>query len=385
MSAAITPFTVTISDAEIDDLRRRLTATRWPDAETTGDWNQGIPLAYTQELCRYWAQDYDMQRLATRLNAWPQFRTTIDGLGIHFIHAHSAHPNARPLLITHGWPGSVVEFLKVIGPLTDPVAHGGNAADAFHVVCPSLPGYGFSDKPRASGWGAERIARAWGTLMQRLGYASYYAQGGDWGALVTTSIGQQDTANCRGIHINMPIVAPDMETLSSLTPLEQSALAGMQYYNDWDSGYSKQQGTRPQTLGYGLADSPSGQLAWILEKFHAWTDCGEAEARHPENALTRDEMIDNVMVYWLGNSAASSARLYWESFAKPNLEPLHIPVGASIFPKEIFRSSRRWAEKRFLKLVHWNELPKGGHFAAFEQPEVFVGELRDCFRVMDTL
>jgi pimeloyl-ACP methyl ester carboxylesterase len=385
MSDVITPFSLSITSDAIADLRQRLAATRWPDAETTGDWNQGIPLAYTQDVCRYWAQSYDMQRLATRLNAWPQFRTTIDGLGIHFIHARSPHANARPLLITHGWPGSVVEFLKVIGPLTDPVAHGGNAADAFHVVCPSLPGYGFSDKPRESGWGVDRIARAWGVLMQRLGYPRYYAQGGDWGAMVTSSIGQQDTTNCLGIHLNMPIVAPDMDTLSSLTPLEQSALAGMQYYNDWDSGYSKQQGTRPQTLGYGLADSPSGQLAWILEKFHAWTDCGEGEARHPENALTRDEMLDNVMVYWLSNSAASSARLYWESFSKPNLEPIHIPVGASIFPKEIFRSSRRWAEKRFPKLAHWNELPKGGHFAAFEQPEAFVGEVRDCFRAMDAL
>jgi len=382
VSADITPFRLVIDDAAIDDLRRRLAATRWPNAETTGDWNQGIPLDYTRALCRYWERDYDMQRLATRLNAWPQFRTTIDGLGIHCVHARSPHADARPLLITHGWPGSVVEFLKVLGPLTDPTAHGGSAADAFHVVCPSLPGYGFSDKPRTAGWGADRIAGAWGELMERLGYARYFAQGGDWGAMITTRIGQLDLRRCAGIHLNMPIVAPDMDTLNSLTPQEQSALAGMQHYNDWDSGYSKQQSTRPQTLGYALADSPAGQAAWIVEKFWAWTDCGEGAARDPANALSRDEMLDNVMVYWLGNSAASSARLYWESFARPNMDPVPVPVGASIFPKEIFRSSRRWAEKRFPRLVHWNELPKGGHFAAFEQPEAFVGELRACFGAM---
>lgn len=375
-------FQVRIDESTVADLRRRLAATRWPDAETTGDWNQGVPLAYTQALCRYWEQDYDMQRVATRLNAWPQFRTPIDGLGIHFIHARSPHPQAVPVLITHGWPGSVVEFLKVIGPLTDPPAHGAAAEDAFHIVCPSLPGYGFSDKPREHGWGAERIARAWGELMRGLGYPRYFAQGGDWGALVTTSIAQQDTAGCRGIHLNMPIVAPDMETMNSLTPLEQSALAGMQHYNEWDSGYSKQQSTRPQTLGYALADSPAGQAAWIVEKFWSWTDCGEGSARHPETVLSRDELLDNVMSYWLTNSAASSARLYWESFARPNMDPVTIPVGASIFPKEIFRSSRRWAEKRFLDLRYWNELPKGGHFAAFEQPQAFVGELRACFRTM---
>jgi pimeloyl-ACP methyl ester carboxylesterase len=382
MSSEITPFEVRIDNATIEDLRRRLAATRWPDGETTGDWSQGIPLAYTRELCRHWQHDYDMQRVATRLNTWPQFRTRIDGLGIHFIHARSPHPQAVPLVITHGWPGSVVEFLEVIGPLTDPLAHGGKAEDAFHVVCPSLPGYGFSDKPREAGWGVERIARAWGELMERSGYPRYFAQGGDWGAMVTASIAQQDTTRCRGIHLNMPIVAPDMETMSSLTAQEQSALAGMQHYNEWDSGYSKQQSTRPQTLGYALADSPSGQAAWIVEKFWSWTDCGEGPTQHPENVLSRDELLDNVMVYWLGNAAASSARLYWESFSRPNLDPITIPVGASIYPKEIFRTSRRWAEKRFLNLAYWNEMPKGGHFAAFEQPEAFVAELRACFRAM---
>ena len=382
MSEAITPFTVEIQDAQIEDLHRRLAATRWPDAETTGDWNQGIPLAYMQEVCAYWASQYDMRRVAARLNALPQFRTEIDGLRIHFLHARSPHADALPLVMTHGWPGSVVEFLKVIGPLTDPTRHGGKAEDAFHVVCPSLPGYGFSDKPREPGWDATRIGRTWGKLMQRLGYTSWVAQGGDWGAMVTTSIAQTETAHCRGAHVNMPIVAPDLETMNDLSELEQSALAGMHHYGEWDSGYSKQQSTRPQTLGYGLADSPAGQAAWILEKFWAWTDCGDGHHRHPELVLERDELLDNVMVYWLTNSAASSARLYWESFRSPNMEPVTIPMGASIFPREIFRASRRWAEKRFTKLVYWNELERGGHFAAFEQPELFVGELRACFRAM---
>jgi len=382
MSDAITPFKVEITGAEIEDLRRRLAATRWPDAETTGDWSQGIPLAYMQDVCAYWATQYDMQRVATRLNAFAQFRTEIDGLGIHFLHVRSPHADALPLVMTHGWPGSVIEFLKVIEALADPTRHGGEAKDAFHVVCPALPGYGFSDKPAASGWGVERIGRAWGQLMQRLGYDSYVAQGGDWGAMVTTSMAQTETAHCRGVHLNMPIVVPDMDTMHELTELEQSALAGMHHYNEHDSGYSKQQSTRPQTLGYGLADSPAGQAAWIVEKFWAWTDCGDGEHRHPESVLSRDELLDNVMMYWLTNSSASSARLYWESFRTPNIHPVTIPMGASIFPKEIFRTSRRWAEKRFTQLVYWNEMQRGGHFAAFEQPELFVGELRACFRAM---
>jgi pimeloyl-ACP methyl ester carboxylesterase len=288
----------------------------------------------------------------------------------------SPHANALPLVITHGWPGSVVEFLKVIGPLTDPTAHGGEARDAFHVVCPTLPGYGFSDKPTRAGWGVQRIADAWASLMARLGYARYAAQGGDWGAMVTTCIGAQDPQHCAGIHLNMPIVAPDPATLNDLTPAEQSALAGMQHYQQWDSGYSKQQSTRPQTLGFGLVDSPAGQAAWILEKFWAWTDCNG----HPENVLTRDELLDNVMLYWLPAAGASSARLYWESFGKPPFDPVTVPVGCSIFPKEIFRSSKRWAEKRFANLVYWNELERGGHFAAFEQPDAYVAEVRACFR-----
>jgi pimeloyl-ACP methyl ester carboxylesterase len=378
MSDEIRPFKIHIDDAELADLKRRLRATRWPDAQTVGDWGQGIPLHYVQKVCDYWAHEYDWRKTEARLNALPQSQTDLDGVSIHFLHIRSRHDDALPLVLTHGWPGSIIEFLKIIPALTDPTAHGGQASDAFHVVCPSLPGYGFSGKPKQSGWTVEKIARAWSELMLRLGYQRYYAQGGDWGAVVTTAIALQDTEHCHGVHLNMPVVRPDLSTMDSLTEEEKDGLAGMQHYQDWDSGYSKQQGTRPQSLGYGLADSPAGQAAWILEKFWAWTDCDG----HPENALTRDEMLDDVMLYWLPNAAASSARLYWESFNKINYDPVRIPVGCSVFPKEIFRVSRRWAQKRYPNLVYWNRLDKGGHFAAFEQPELFVHELRACFRKM---
>ena len=376
MPPAIQPFRIAASDAALDDLRRRLRATRWPERETVDDWSQGIPLAYVQDVCAYWAEKYDWRAREARLNRFAQFRSELDGLGIHFVHVRSPHADALPLVITHGWPGSIVEFHKVIEPLTNPTVHGGEAKDAFHVVCPSLPGYGFSDKPARAGWKVERIADAWAQLMGRLGYARYVAQGGDWGAMVTTRIGIQDEAHCAAIHLNMPIAPPDPATLADLTEREKSALAGMQHYQEWDSGYSKQQSTRPQTVGYGLVDSPAGQAAWILEKFWAWTDCNG----HPENVLGRDELLDNVMLYWLPGTAASSARLYWESFRTPSLDPVRIPVGCSIFPKEIFRTSRRWAEKRFERLIHFEEMEKGGHFAAFEQPELYVREVRACFR-----
>ncbi|CAG1006206.1 epoxide hydrolase [Myxococcaceae bacterium] len=374
--AAIVPFRIRIPTDDLDDLRRRLRTTRWPDRETVDDWSQGIPLAYVKEVCAYWADGYDWRAREARINAFPQFRTAVEGLGIHFLHVRSPHPDALPLVVTHGWPGSIVEFLEVIGPLANPTAHGGDARDAFHVVCPAIPGYGFSDKPRESGWDVRRIAAAWSVLMARLGYARYVAQGGDWGALITTCIGIQDPEHCAGIHLNMPIVPPDPATLANLTAEEQSALAAMKHYQDWDSGYSKQQSTRPQTIGYGLVDSPAAQAAWILEKFWSWTDCDG----HPENVLSRDALLDNVMFYWLPAAGASSARLYWESFTKPPMDPVRVPVSCSIFPKEIFRSSRRWAEKRFEKLVYWNELAKGGHFAAFERPADFVAEVRAAFR-----
>jgi pimeloyl-ACP methyl ester carboxylesterase len=374
----ITPFRVHATDEQLSDLRDRLHRTRWPEAETVDDWSQGIPLAYTQELCGYWADEYDWRAREARLNSFAQFRTEIDGLGIHFLHVRSRDDDAFPVVLTHGWPGSVVEFLQSIGPLTDPTAHGADAADAFHVVVPSLPGYGFSDKPSRHGWNVERIAGCWAQLMARLGYSRYGAQGGDWGAMVTTSLALLDPAHVAGIHLNMPVAVPDPASLEDLTPAEQAALARLGEYDQWGSGYSKQQSTRPQTIGYALVDSPAGQCAWIVEKFWAWTDCGG----HLENAVGRDDLLDNVMLYWLPGTAASSARLYWESFRNAKLDPVAAPTGCSIFPYEILPTSRRWAERRFADIRYWNELDRGGHFAAFEQPDVFVSELRSFFRLV---
>jgi pimeloyl-ACP methyl ester carboxylesterase len=375
MSDDIRPFTLAIGEAELADLHRRLDATRWPEPETVDDWSQGAPLAKVRALCEHWRHRYDWRRCEARLNGLGQFKTEIDGLGVHFLHVRSPNPNALPLVITHGWPGSVIEFMKVIGPLTDPVAHGGSASDAFHVVAPSLPGYGFSDKPARAGWGVARVAAAWASLMDRLGYDRWVAQGGDWGAVVTTAIGLARPPGCAAIHVNMPIVRPGPEDMGNLTAAEQAALAAIAYYQDKDSGYAKQQGTRPQTLGYGLLDSPVAQAAWVYEKMWAWTDNNGA----PEDALSLDEMLDNIMLYWLPGTGASSARLYWESLGNANDAKLELPVGVSIYPREIFRPSRRWAEKRMTNIIHWNELPRGGHFAAWEEPDLFVQELRECF------
>ena len=379
MSNAITPFRIAVGDDVLDDLKARLRRTRWPEAELVDDWSQGAPLKWIQEVCRYWAETYDWRRRESLLNRFAQFTTAIDGLDIHFVHARSPHPKALPLIITHGWPGSIVEFHKVIEPLVDPTAHGGDAADAFHVVCPSLPGFGFSGRPKATGWGVDRIATAWAVLMDRLGYARYGAQGGDWGSAVTTSLGAQDPAHCAGIYITLAMAArPKVE--GEPTPEEARALKGIKYYADWDSGYSKQQSTRPQTVGYALTDSPCGQAAWILEKFWAWTDCDG----HPENALTRDELLDNVMLYWVTATAASSARLYWESFGPDRRKPhtVTVPTGVAVFPKEIVPPVRRWMEDRYSNIRHWSEMPKGGHFAAFEQPELFIRDVRAFFRTL---
>ena len=371
---AIRPFRIETPTADLADLRRRLRATRWPDAEIVEDWSQGIPRAYVRELAEYWAERYDWPARARALNRFDQFTTTIDGLDIHFIHQRSPHPDALPLLITHGWPGSIVEFHKVIEPLVDPVVHGGSATDAFHVVCPSLPGYGFSGKPTGPGWGVEKIAEVWDGLMARLGYKRYGAQGGDWGAAVTTQIGRNG-GGCVAIHLNMPIARPTVEARNNPTAEDKEALAALAYYRRWDSGYSKQQSTRPQTVGYGLADSPVGQLAWIMEKFQAWTDCDG----HPENALDRDEMLDNVMLYWLTGSATSSARLYWESFGRFAGEGrVMLPTGVAAFPREILRAPRAWCEEAY-NVTHWSVMPRGGHFAAFEQPEAFVKDVRYFF------
>ncbi|MBH80243.1 MAG: epoxide hydrolase [Gammaproteobacteria bacterium] len=374
---AIKPFSIHVADSDLQDLDQRLALARFPEKETPHDWSQGVPLEYMREVVDYWRDDYDWRRAESRINAFDQFTAEIDGLDIHFLHVRSEEPNALPLVLTHGWPGSIVEFLKVIEPLTNPAAHGGDSGDAFHVVCPALPGYGFSGKPAGTGWGVEKIASTWAVLMERLGYDRYVAQGGDWGSAVTTALGVADPKHCAAIHLNMVSAFPDPDTMDNLTELEQGAIAALKHYQDWDSGYSKQQSTRPQTLGYALVDSPVGQAAWILEKFWAWTDCDG----HPENVLSRDEMLDNIMLYWLTGSGASSARLYWESFGSFGAtKEITTPTGCSIFPKEIARCSRRWAEKRYTNIIHWNELDKGGHFAAFEQPELFVGEVRNCFR-----
>jgi len=380
MSNEILPFKLAVSDFDLENLRNRLRQTRWPDRETCLGWDQGLPLEYAKELVQYWINQYDWRRIESILNGWTQCTTEINGVDIHFIHERSTHGNARPLIMSHGWPGSIVEFHKVIDPLVNPTAHGGSAEDAFHVVVPSLPGYGFSGKPETVGTSVEVIGRMWGELMARLGYENYFAQGGDWGSIITHSMGLTETEHCAGIHVNLPIVPVDPETLDQLTTQERSAVDAWKYYKQWDSGYAKQQSTRPQTLAYGLADSPVGQMAWIVEKFYAWVDCEVDGVKHVENVLTKDELLDNVMVYWLNNCAASSARLYWESFAKSSLEIISIPAGCSVFPQEIFRCSRRWAEKRFAKLIHFGELKKGGHFAAIEQPETFVREVRECFR-----
>ncbi len=379
MSETIRDFRVEISQAELDDLQQRLAQTRFPEAETVDDWSQGIPLDYVRSVAEYWRDNYDWHRCEAMLNQYPHHITEIDGVDIHFMHIRSPEPSARPLIMTHGWPGSIVEFMDVIGPLTDPANHGGDAEDAFHLVIPSLPGYGFSGKPSVAGWNVEKIAETWDVLMERLGYDRYFAQGGDWGAIVTSVIGVQNRGRCAGIHINLVVVgAPPDEVMNDPTPEEAAGLQHFANYQVSGAGYAEIQRTKPQTLGYGLADSPVGQMAWIMEKFQGWSD----GAMLPDDSFDRDRLLDNVMLYWLNNSGASSARLYWHSFAGPNVEPVDMPTGCSIFPNEIVLPSRRWAEKRFKNIAYWGTPPKGGHFAAMEVPELFVGEVRDCFGSM---
>ncbi|MFC0589353.1 epoxide hydrolase family protein [Novosphingobium aquiterrae] len=374
----IRPFTLNVAQPHLDDLKQRIAQTRWAERETVEDWSQGAPLDAVKDLLGYWRKDYDWRRCEARLNALGQFVTEIDGLDIHFLHVRSPHPEAMPLIMTHGWPGSVIEFMGVIEQLADPVKFGGRAEDAFHVVAPSLPGFGFSGKPAEKGWGVERIARAWGDLMARLGYSRWVAQGGDWGSAVTTSIGVQHLPGCVGIHLNMPIGRPTAEDLQSPNAAELKALTALKHYQDWDSGYSTQQRTRPQTVGYGLVDSPVGLAAWIFEKMWAWTD----NQGSPYDALSRDAILDNIMLYWLPATGASSARLYWESFASFVPQEIALPVAVSAYPKEILPTPRKWAERNYKRLVHWGEMEKGGHFAAWEQPEAFVNELRTAFALM---
>ena len=385
-TAAIRPFQVNVPEKELVDLRQRIAATRWPDREPVTDRSQGAQLAKIQALVRYWGTGYDWRKAEARLNALPQFVTKIDGLDIHFIHVRSRHPNALPLMMTHGWPGSIFELVKVIGPLTDPTAHGGRAEDAFDLVVPSMPGYGFSGKPQSTGWNPDHIARAWDELMRRLGYKRYVSQGGDWGAVISDVMARQAPPGLLGIHINMPATVPPeiAKVLASggpapagLSPEEKIAFDGMDALYKKGSGYALMMVTRPQTLGYSLADSPVGLIAWFYDKFADWTYSGG----DPEKVLTRDEMLDDITLYWLTNTGTSSAQLYWENNANNfNAVDISIPAAITVFPGEIYRAPRSWAERAYHKLIYFHTVDKGGHFAAWEQPELFATEIRAAFK-----
>jgi epoxide hydrolase len=376
----IESFRIGVDDSVLEDLRARLAQTRFPDQIDGSGWGYGFSLDYLRELVEYWRDVYDWRAAEARLNQLAQFRTTIDGQSIHFIHARSARAESVPLLLMHGWPGSVVEFLDVMAPLTNPEAHGGGAADGFHVVVPSLPGYGFSEPTRTPGWDPWRVATAFVELMSRLGYARYCAQGGDWGAQVATRIADLDPEHCAAIHLNMPI-GERPEDPVPLTDHEKADLAAMQQFQREESGYALEQSTKPQTLGVALNDSPAGLLAWIVEKFRTWSDCdGE-----PERVFTRDQLLTNVMTYWVTQTITSSARLYWElrhgSSAKRGPGFVGVPTGIARYPKEVIRFPRAWVERRY-NVTHWAEMPRGGHFAAMEQPALFVDDLRRFFRTV---
>lgn len=372
-------YRIDIPESALDDLRDRLSRARWPEPATVDGWVQGVPLDYARELCEYWRTRYDWRAVEGELNALPQFRTVLDGGGddsvdIWFLHVRSRHANALPLLLTHGWPGSVVEFLDVIDALTDPP----DPQDAFHVVVPALPGYGFSGKPTTSGWGAERVATAWAQLMDRLGYQRYGAHGGDWGSVITAALATGIPEAVVGIHLTMPLAEHPADEGGDLTAEEKAAQQAYRNFVRFGSGYAHEQSTRPQTIGYGLVDSPVALLTWIVEKFWEWTD----NAGDLGNVISRDRLLDNVMLYWLPATGASAARLYWESYWRRRLDPVSVPTGVTLFPKEINRIPRSWAERRFTDLRYWSEPETGGHFAALEQPEVFVEELRAFFRLV---
>jgi len=378
----VRPFRIEYSQESWDDLRDRLAHARWPENETVDDWSQGLPLAVARDMCAYWLDAYDWRARQGRLNSFAQFTMDVDGVEIHFVHVRSTRADATPLVLTHGWPGSFVEFLKRVGPLTEPEAHGAPGAPAFHVVIPSLPGYAFSGKPTGTGWGVDRIARAWATLMARLGYDRFGAAGSDWGTSVSASLGRQFPEHVIGLQLIPPLVAPDSATFDDLTAFERKALEDLERANAKESGYSAMHSFKPQTIGYALVDSPVALCTWMLEKFWAWTDNGG----DLYSVISRDEYLDNLMTYWMTGSGASSARLYWESFSDiwaifntEVVDRIEVPVGASVFPAENPRPSRRWADRRFTDIRQWHELERGGHFAAFEQPEVVVGELREFF------
>ena len=384
------PFKIDIPQSQLDDLKQRLAATRWPDEMPGVGWSRGAPLAYVKELAEYWRTSYDWRAAERYLNKFPQFITEIDGAQVHFLHVRSPEPNAMPLILTHGWPGSFVEFLDVIGPLTDPAAHGGDPADAFHVVVPSIPGYGFSGPTGQLGWDTERVAGAWKELMRQLGYTRYLAQGGDWGYAISLRLGLADPEHVAGVHVNFCVTLPppDPDAMAALvaemTPEDLEKLQFGAYFAQDGMGWIKIQCTRPQTLSYGLTDSPAGQLAWIIEKFKEWTDSKDA----PEDAINRDHLLTNVSIYWLTATAGSSAQLYYESehldadFGKTwaGPWPLSMQGGVAVFPKDAVQPIRRWAEMILPTLTHWTELDKGGHFGAFEQPDLFVSDVRKFAR-----
>jgi pimeloyl-ACP methyl ester carboxylesterase len=390
----VLPFRVDVPEEQLTDLRRRIAATRWPDRETVNDQSQGVQLAKLQELARYWVDGYDWRKVEAKLNALPQFMTTIDGLAIHFIHVRSRHLNALPVIITHGWPGSVIEQLKIIGPLTDPTAHGGSAQDAFDVVIPSLPGYGFSGRPTGVGWDQDRIARAWAELMKRLGYTRYVAQGGDWGTPVSSALARQAAEGLLGIHINLPATVPP-EVAAALTggPVpaglseKEKAVfeALMTSGKNGNLAYFTMMVARPQTVGYGATDSPAGLAAWVLVHpgFAQWSYGAD-----PEKSPTKDDVLDNITLYWLTNTATSAARLYWESgrrgsvivAAAQKTSEISLPVAITVFPEDVYRPPETWARRAYRNLIYFHEVEKGGHFAAWEQPELFASELRAAFR-----
>jgi pimeloyl-ACP methyl ester carboxylesterase len=386
-SEAIQPFRVDVPEEAVADLRRRLAATRWPKRETVTNQSQGVQLGRLQELVHYWMTDYDWRKVEARLNALPMFVTEINELDIHFIHVRSPHANAMPMIMTHGWPGSILEFLKVISPLTDPTAHGGAAEDAFHLVVPSIPGFGFSGKPTKTGWGSDHIGRAWAVLMQRLGYERYVSQGGDCGSVISHRMALQNVPGLIGIHVNMPgtvpkeiasILATGGAAPSSLTEKERTAFDALGTFYSDSSGYANMMVTRPQTIGYSLVDSPVGLAAWIYEKFAQWTYSGG----EPERVLTKDEMLDDISLYWLTASGTSAAQIYWEDHSN-NFNAVDIakmPVAVTVFPGEIYRAPRTWAERCYHNLIYFHEADDGGHFAAWEQPQLFTHEVRAAFR-----